>query len=144
MPELHHSVKKTYGGSVDSWHFNAERLSLRDDSDDGNDRLENCFIKIVLGEDMRTGNRENTRPVKLAVPETTVLDEGKFIRILIQLPGIAEEKIRIDLEKFSVTIIATDTEKQYRKVITLASEVRLSKKRFSNGVLELILEKNNI
>ena len=93
---------------------------------------------------MRTGNRENTRPVKLAVPETTVLDEGKFIRILIQLPGIAEEKIRIDLEKLSVTIIATDTEKQYRKVITLASEVRLSKKRFSNGVLELILEKNNI
>lgn len=91
---------------------------------------------------MRTGNRENTRPLKTIEPLTTLLDEGKSLRILTQLPGIAEEKIRIDLDKVSVTIFATDTLIQYKKVIILPCDVRLSKKRFSGGVLELILEKN--
>jgi len=38
--------------------------------------------------------------------------------------------------------VASDTVFQYKKVITIPCEVRISKKRFSNGVLELTLEKN--
>jgi HSP20 family molecular chaperone IbpA len=93
---------------------------------------------------MRTGNSKNTRPIKTIEPSTTLFDEGKFLRILTKLPGIAEEKIKIDLENTttSITIVATDTEIQYKKVITIPCEVRFSKKRFSDGVLELTLEKN--
>jgi HSP20 family protein len=91
---------------------------------------------------MRTGNSKNTSPLKTIEPTTTLLDEGKFLRILIELPGIAEEKIKIDLEKNTVTILASDTVFQYKKVITIPCEVRFSKKRFSDGVLELTLEKN--
>jgi HSP20 family molecular chaperone IbpA len=77
-------------------------------------------------------------------PAITLLDEGKFLRILTKLPGVAEEKIKIDLENSStsVTIVALDHTKQYKKVISIPCEVSFSKKRFSDGVLELILEKN--
>jgi HSP20 family molecular chaperone IbpA len=94
---------------------------------------------------MQIENSENSRQIKIAEPSTTVLDEGKFLRILTELPGIAEEKIRIDLENHStsLTIIASDTTIQYKKVIAIPYEVRFNKKRFSDGVLELILEKIN-
>jgi HSP20 family molecular chaperone IbpA len=93
---------------------------------------------------MQTGNSQNTRPIKTIEPTTTLIDEGKYLRILTELPGIAEEKIKIDLENqsTSVTIVASDTVFQYKKVITIPCEVRFSKKRFLNGVLELTLEKN--
>jgi HSP20 family molecular chaperone IbpA len=89
---------------------------------------------------------ENTKinNLKIIEPVTTVIDEGQFLRILTELPGIEERKIKIDLENnsTSVTIVAVNTVKQFKKVITIPCEVRFSKKRFSDGVLELTLEKN--
>jgi HSP20 family molecular chaperone IbpA len=93
---------------------------------------------------METGNLNKASQLKIIEPVTTLIDDGKFLRILTQMPGISEEKIKIDLENHttSVTIVASDTEFQYKKVITIPCEVRISKKRFSDGVLELTLEKN--
>jgi HSP20 family molecular chaperone IbpA len=90
---------------------------------------------------MRTGDSKKSRVIKSEEPATTFIDEGKFLRILAELPGIAEEKIKIDLEKTTITIVASDTVKQYKKVIEIPCEVRFSKKRFSDGILELSLEK---
>jgi HSP20 family molecular chaperone IbpA len=94
---------------------------------------------------METENNQNSRPMKTIEPVTTIIEEGQFLRILTELPDIAEEKIKIDLENHStsVTIVAVNTVKLYKKVITIPCEVRFSKKRFSNGILELILEKTN-
>lgn len=82
--------------------------------------------------------------MKTIEPQVTIHDEGKFLHILTELPGVAEEKIKIDLENTStsVTIVANETAILYKKVITLPCEVKFKKKRFSDGVLELILEKN--
>jgi HSP20 family molecular chaperone IbpA len=90
---------------------------------------------------MRTGNSHDTNPIE---PATTIIDQGKFLRILTELPGISEEKIKINLENrsASITIQAMNTVKEYKKVITIPWEARFSKKRFSDGVLELTLEKN--
>jgi HSP20 family molecular chaperone IbpA len=92
---------------------------------------------------MTTGKTKNTGTIATTEPATTLLEDGKFFRILTELPGIAEEKIRVDLENSStsVTIIALDTVKQYKKVITIPCEVRFYKKRFIDGILELTLEK---
>ena len=94
---------------------------------------------------MRAGNSKINKKPKIIEPVTTVIDEGKFFRILAELPGIAEEKIKIDLENHStsVTIVAVNTTKQFKRVITIPCEVRFCKKRFSDGVLELTLEKTN-
>lgn len=91
---------------------------------------------------MGTGTTNKTSTLKTTEPATTLMDEGKFLRILAELPGIPEERIKIDLEKTTVTILASDTVRQFKKIITIPCEVRLYKKRFSNGLLELILEKN--
>ncbi len=93
---------------------------------------------------MRRGNLKKTGQRTTLEPATTVFDEGKFLRILFELPGIAEEKIKIDLENTipSITIDASDTSVLYKKVISLPCEVKFCKKRFSEGILELTLEKN--
>jgi HSP20 family molecular chaperone IbpA len=93
---------------------------------------------------MQKGNVSNSGHLKIIEPEATILDEGKYLRIITELPGVAEEKIKIDLENTSttITIVATDSAIQYKKIIAIPCEVRFSRKRFSNGVLELTLEKN--
>ena len=90
---------------------------------------------------MREENSKNIVFIETIEPVTTLLDEEKIVRIRSELPGIAEEKIRIDLDKNSVTILASDATNQYKKVISLPFDVKFSKKRFSDGVLELVLEK---
>ena len=91
---------------------------------------------------MQTNNSVTTRPAETMEPATTLLDEGKFFQISTELPGVHEEMIRIDVEKNTVTIAASDAGKQVRKMITLPCEVSFCMKRFSGGVLTLILEKN--
>jgi HSP20 family molecular chaperone IbpA len=92
---------------------------------------------------MKEPSLKNTGTEKSTEPAITLLDEGNFLHITAELPGILEEKIRIDLEKTSITIVASDTGKHYKKVINLPCEVRFSKKRFSDGTLDLILEKTD-
>jgi len=100
--------------------------------------------KVQVNRTMPTENSTNTEPQKILEPAISLVDDGKFFRIITELPGIAEEKIKIDLENHStsVTIIASDSAFQYKKVISIPCEVRFSKKRFSDGVLELTLEKD--
>ncbi len=90
-----------------------------------------------------TGNWKHMKPITITEPSTTLIDEEMFLRILTILPDIDEEKIRIDLEKTTslVTITASGADVQYQKRIVIPCDVRFLKKRFSDGVLEIILEK---
>ena len=83
------------------------------------------------------------KPVTITEPATTLIDEEISLRILTILPGIDEEKIRIDLENNAslITITASGARVQYQKKIVIPCDVRFLKKRFSDGVLEIILEK---
>jgi HSP20 family molecular chaperone IbpA len=96
----------------------------------------------VKVKDMQMNNTDTTGPAKTVEPATTLLDEGKFLQILTELPGVNEETIRIDIEKAAVTITASDAGKQVKKMIILPCEVSFCMKRFSGGVLKLTLEKN--
>jgi HSP20 family molecular chaperone IbpA len=94
----------------------------------------------------RTMQKEHTKTTKnpeIIEPVTTFRNEGNLIHIVTKLPGIAEEKIRIDidLEKTTITIVAADTSKIYKKVITLPGNVVFRNKRFSDGELHLTVEK---
>jgi HSP20 family molecular chaperone IbpA len=89
---------------------------------------------------MTTKKSKNTR-VLSRDRETTLLDEGKFLHIIAKLPGITEEKIRIDLEKTTVTIAITGDGNTDQHVVPLPCEANFCSKRFSDGVLDIILEK---
>jgi len=94
-------------------------------------------------ENMTSREPKNAVHQDIVEPVTTLRDEGKFIHIMTKLPGIAEEKIRldIDLEKTRITIVAADTSKIFKKVITLHGDVVFSKKHFSEGELYLVMER---
>ncbi len=85
----------------------------------------------------------NTAKQEIVEPVTSLRQDGKFIHIVSKLPGIAEEKIKIDidLEKTTITIVAADTNIVYKKIISLPGDVIFSKKRFSDGELHLTVEK---
>jgi HSP20 family molecular chaperone IbpA len=91
---------------------------------------------------MQTTNVDTTGPAGTVEPATTLLDDGRFLQILTELPGVHEETIRFDIEKAIVTIAASDDGKQVKKMIILPCEVSFYIKQFSGGVLTLTLEKN--
>lgn len=92
---------------------------------------------------MKPRKSSTIRPGKNIEPVTTLFDERDFFRIRIELPGIAEERIKIDLENHShlVTIIAFNSYIKYKKIIPIPCEFRFYKKQYLQETLELILEK---
>lgn len=68
---------------------------------------------------------KHTANPEIIEPVTSLSNEGKFIHIVSKLPGIAEEKIKIDidLEKTTITIVAADSTKMYKKIISLPGDV---------------------
>jgi HSP20 family molecular chaperone IbpA len=68
-------------------------------------------------------------------------DDGRCIHVSIGLPGVAEEQIRIDLEKTTFTVSISENEKTFKKAIKVPQGARFFKKKFSDGVLEIVLEK---
>jgi HSP20 family molecular chaperone IbpA len=92
---------------------------------------------------MRKGKSGDTILPETIEPDTTLREDGRFIYIITKLPDIAEEKIRIDIdpEKKTITIVAADASKIYKKMITLPGDTIFSKKRFYDGELHLAIEK---
>jgi HSP20 family molecular chaperone IbpA len=83
---------------------------------------------------------------EIADPVTTLLDEGKYFRVITEFPDVSEETIHIDLENTILMISATESEsgKKYKKIIALPLDVRLDKKKFQNGILDLTWKKNPV
>jgi hypothetical protein len=48
-----------------------------------------------------------------------------------------------DFEKTTITIVAAEYTKLFRKVITLPGDVVFSKKQFTNGELHLVMERKS-
>ena len=89
-------------------------------------------------------DRKEVVSEKTAEPVTLLLDEGKSLRVIAELPGITEEKILIDLGETRIGNFCTPetgSRKKFRKVIALPIEVRLEKKNVKRGILDLTLEK---
>jgi HSP20 family molecular chaperone IbpA len=90
---------------------------------------------------MNAGKKGKTSAKKDVEPETDIVDMGGYFRVAAELPGVTEEKIRVDLENASLTISASVDGKTYKKTIVIPGPVRFGKKTFRNGVLHVILEK---
>ena len=67
--------------------------------------------------------------------------EGDTIRVTVELPGIREEMIRLDLDKKVLIVSVDGNGRVLRKSIALPWKARLGTKQFRKGVLELLLGK---
>jgi HSP20 family molecular chaperone IbpA len=74
-------------------------------------------------------------------PLIRMTDDDRHIHVSIDLPGITEEQIRIDLEKTTFTVTISGDDNMLRKTIRVPRGVRIFKKKFSDGVLDILLEK---
>jgi HSP20 family protein len=75
-------------------------------------------------------------------PLVDIFDETNYIRVIVELPGVSEEDIRVEVEKRKIILDATSKERKYRKTIELSCDVKDIKKRYKNGILELEALKN--
>jgi len=86
--------------------------------------------------------KQSTKKDRVAFdPPIRMTDDDRFIQVSIDLHGITEEQIRIDLEKTTFTVSVSGDGNTLRKTIRVPPGVRIFKKKFSDGVLDLILEK---
>jgi HSP20 family molecular chaperone IbpA len=74
-------------------------------------------------------------------PPVRTTDDGRYLHFSIDLPGVVEEQIRIDLEKTTCTLCILKNEKMVKKAIRVPQGARFFQKKFSDGVLEIFLEK---
>ncbi len=90
--------------------------------------------------------RETTKgPVveEVREPIVDVFDEEDHIRLIAELPGVSEDKIKIEVTGDILNLTASDTDKKYAKEILLPSKVKPSslKTTYKNGILEIKLDK---
>jgi HSP20 family protein len=94
----------------------------------------------------RFGNirKTDTGPIVADVrePLVDVFDEGHEIVIVVELPGVTETDIQIDL-KDDILSIETTGSRKYAKEILLseAADASSLQKTYTNGILELRLKK---
>jgi HSP20 family protein len=75
-------------------------------------------------------------------PLVDVFDEGEVILVVAELPGVAEEEVRIKVEG-DILSLETTGERKYAKEVLLPAAVEAESfhKAYKNGILELRLKK---
>ncbi len=102
-------------------------------------------FSINIGPDGKAKMEEfgNVKPEEKKIekerePLIDVIDKGKTITVLAELPGVEEKLIKVNIKGKDLTI---SVPKKFRKNLKLKANAKLVKKHYKNGVLELTLEK---
>ena len=76
-------------------------------------------------------------------PMVDIFHEKDRILVIAELPGVSEDKIKIEVAGDILHFTASDGDRKYAKEILLPSEVKPEsvKSSYKNGILEIILEK---
>jgi HSP20 family protein len=96
------------------------------------------------GDSMKNNGQPGTSDLPFESPLKQIIDQGSYLTIVVELPGIREEKIRINLENNTLTLMWLDQMRTFHeKDFRLPCKARLRNKKFQNGRLEITLEKIN-
>ncbi len=76
-------------------------------------------------------------------PMVDVFDEKDHIMVIAELPGVPEEKIKVEVAGDILNLSAADSERKYAKEILLPCKVKAQslKTTYKNGILEIKLDK---
>jgi len=76
-------------------------------------------------------------------PFVDLFDEGDFIRLVAEMPGVAEANIVCEIQGDDVLQISTTGKKKYSKELLLSAKVdpKSMENNYTNGVLEIKLRK---
>jgi HSP20 family protein len=76
-------------------------------------------------------------------PMVDIFDEKDHILVIVELPGVAENEIKIEVVGDILNLTASDKDRKYAKEILLPGKVKSEsiKTAYNNGILEITLEK---
>jgi HSP20 family protein len=76
-------------------------------------------------------------------PMVDIFDEKDHILVIAELPGVAENEIKIEVVGDILNLTASDKDRKYAKEILLPGKVKPEsmKTSYNNGILEITLEK---
>jgi len=76
-------------------------------------------------------------------PFTDIIEEPDSIKIVIDLPGVEKEDIKIDAMEDSIEVNAERGDRKYHKLVKLPKKIKpeSTKAQYRNGVLTIVAEK---
>lgn len=91
---------------------------------------------------MNTDPDDDPPNIRVFNPPVQITEERRNIQIIVSLPGVTEEQIRIEHGKENLLITIHDGKTIRQKEIVIPQAERIVKKRFFDGVLDITLEKS--
>lgn len=93
----------------------------------------------------RGGFTPATRPQITAErePLADVITSDKEVKVVVELPGVTKENIKVNSYENSVEISADTSDRKYRRLVDLPPEAdtQAAKSNYKNGILEIIFSK---
>jgi HSP20 family protein len=95
---------------------------------------------------MKPGLGEEEQPLSLhnqREPLVDVIEDDKSIKVVVELPGVEKDNIKLNAMVRGLTINVEDTERKYFKDLEFPVEIYRStaKSSYRNGVLEITFQK---
>jgi HSP20 family protein len=98
--------------------------------------------RTLVGREKGAPRVEPKPKAEIVEPIVDVFDEGEFMKVIAELPGIKEDEIQVKTENKKIVLDAGSKERRYHKTIVLPYTGKSIKKRYKNGILELKIQKN--
>jgi HSP20 family protein len=111
---------------------------------DGKPRVRE-FGNVRSPSSLRGGGGSFTRPLISSErePLADVTTSNTEVKVILEMPGVSKDKIRINAYDNSVEIKSDDPQRNYHEVIDLPQEadIETAKSSYRNGILEIIFKK---
>jgi HSP20 family protein len=89
------------------------------------------------------GSRPNTQITAEREPLVDVNSTDTDVKVILEMPGIRKEDIKINAYDGEVEVIANDPQRRYHKTIELPqdADIETAKSKYHNGILEVTFNK---
>jgi HSP20 family protein len=76
-------------------------------------------------------------------PLIDVATTDKEVKVTVEIPGVAKDKIKIDVYDSTVEVKSEDPQRKYHKIIDLPldANIETAKSKYINGILEITFDK---
>jgi HSP20 family protein len=76
-------------------------------------------------------------------PLVDMITSDKELKVVVELPGVNKEKIKVNSYDNSVEILANTSDRKYRRIVDLPPEAdtQVAKCNYKNGILEIVFNK---